>query len=322
MFRTATTGYNVVDSTPFKRDIIKELADECARQGIVFCPYYSIGDWSAADVMKPEFKNYKEYMFAQLKELLTNYGDIRMLWFDNYWYVKDQWNNDADHAKELYNYVRSINPNVLVNDRCGRGVKFDDGDYATPENQLRGSLQSRYFEVVMTDTDDENWGWVRGATNYRKPAELIRNLIDCTSKGGNFVLNVGPMANGEFPPEHVAIIEAMGKWTTANGEAIYGAFPAPECVPQAVDGFVGYTTRKNNSIFLHIVQWPTDGGDVRVEIKRTGLVKVELLDPSLPPVESINRVDGGSTWVTLKKPAKVDPSATVVRLAFNPPASN
>jgi len=98
----------------------------------------------------------------------------------------------------MYSWLRSLNPNVLVNDRCGRGAASTDGDYATPENQLKGSRQSRYFEVVMTDTDDDNWGWVKGATNYRSAGILIRNLIDSTSKGGNFVLNVGPTASGEF----------------------------------------------------------------------------------------------------------------------------
>jgi len=87
MFRTATTKYNVVESTPFGRDVIKELADECRRQGIVFCPYYSIGDWTAAEVMDRRFTSYRDFMFAQLRELMTQYGKIPMLWFDNWWYV-------------------------------------------------------------------------------------------------------------------------------------------------------------------------------------------------------------------------------------------
>ena len=209
MFRTATTSYNVVDSTPFARDVIKELADECKKQGIVFCVYYSIGDWAAANVMAPAYTSYHDYMRAQLKELLGNYGDIKMLWFDNYWYVNNQWTSDQAHATDLYAYIRSISPNTLVNDRVGRGNRSTDGDYATPENQLAGSRQSRYFEVVMTDTTDDNWGWVSTANNYRRPADLIRNLIDCASKGGNFVLNVGPTASGEFPPQHIAIIDAI-----------------------------------------------------------------------------------------------------------------
>jgi alpha-L-fucosidase len=96
-------------------------------------------------------------MFAQLKELMTQYGDIPMVWFDNFWYVNNQWTTDQPHAQELYTMLRSLNPNVLVNDRCGRGASSTEGDYATPENQLKGSRQSRYFEVVMTDTKPERF---------------------------------------------------------------------------------------------------------------------------------------------------------------------
>src|ERR1039458_7067542 len=100
MFRTATTSYNVVDSTPFARDVIKELADECKKQGIVFCVYYSIGDWAAANVMAPASARCPDYMRAQLKELLGNYGDIKMLWFDNYWFADNQWRSDQAHATD------------------------------------------------------------------------------------------------------------------------------------------------------------------------------------------------------------------------------
>src|SRR6202040_1913455 len=103
------------------------------------CPYYSIGDWCAADLMDPRFASYKDYMVAQVKELMAEYGEVPILWFDNYWYVDKQWSNDLGHAKELYSYLRALNPNVLVNDRCGRGAASTDGDYATPENQLKGS---------------------------------------------------------------------------------------------------------------------------------------------------------------------------------------
>jgi alpha-L-fucosidase len=316
MFHTRTTSYNVVDSTPFARDVIRELSDECKRQGIVFCPYYSIGDWCASEVQKPEYPSYRDYMYAQLKELLSNYGEIKMLWFDNYWYVNNQWKNDLPHAKELYGFVHSLQPDMLVNDRCGRGANSTDGDYATPENQLKGSRQSRYFEVVMTDTRDDNWGWVRGATNYRQPAELIRNLIDCTSKGGNFVLNVGPMASGEFPPEHVALLEEIGKWTSINGEAIYGTVPAPECTLPNDSDCKCYATKNNDAIYVHVVQWPTSSGDVSVRIDLTNLVDAKFLDGSLPGLQYSKAIENGATIVTIKRPAKIDPYATMVKLTF------
>ncbi len=316
MFRTATTSYNVVDSTPFARDVIKELADECKKQGIVFCVYYSIGDWAAANVMAPAYTSYHDYMRAQLKELLGNYGDIKMLWFDNYWYVNNQWTSDQAHATDLYAYIRSISPNTLVNDRVGRGNRSTDGDYATPENQLAGSRQSRYFEVVMTDTTDDNWGWVSTANNYRRPADLIRNLIDCASKGGNFVLNVGPTASGEFPPQHIAIIDAMGKWTSTNGEAIYATVPAPECSVEATNNFQCYATRNAKNIFLHVTRWPSPGGQGIVRIAQTGLLKLEMLDTFLDKPDYTSAVEDNATVLKIKQPARTDPYATVLKLTF------
>lgn len=316
MFRSSTTHYNVVDSTPFARDVIKELADECRKQGIAFCPYYSIGDWAAGEVMDPKFTSYHDYMFAQLKELMTQYGDIPLVWFDNYWFVNHQWSNDEGHARALYTLLRSLNPNVLVNDRCGRGAASTDGDYATPENQLKGSLQSRYFEVVMTDTDDDNWGWVSGATNYRSAAVLIRNLIDCTSKGGNFVLNVGPTASGEFPPGHVALIDSIGSWMDINGAAIYGTSPAPEVeAPTRVD-FVYYATKKDQHIYLHVIKWPENSMKENIRIHRSGFVKAKLLDSRLKGFGAAGTEAPGATTVELRRPQQLDPYATVIQLDF------
>jgi alpha-L-fucosidase len=316
MFRTATTKYNVVDSTPFGRDVIRELADECRRQGIVFCPYYSIGDWTAAEVMDRRFTSYREYMFAQLKELMTQYGEIPMLWFDNWWYVNGQWSNDLSHAKDLYAWLRSLNPRVLVNDRCGRGAQSTDGDYATPENQLKGELQHRYFEVVMTDTRDDNWGWVRGATNYRSAGEIIHNLIDCASKGGNFVLNVGPTATGEFPEQHVALINAVGAWLDVNGEAIYCTVPAPECQPQSTNDFRYFATRKGRAIYLHVLQWPSSGVPGKITISRGAFLKCELLDARLKGLKVATKHVGASTTLELSPPETIDPYATVIKLTY------
>ena len=317
MFRTATTHYNVTEATPFARDVIKELADECRRQGIVFCPYYSIGDWSAAEVMDPKFTSYHDYMFAQLKELMTRYGDIPLVWFDNFWYVNQQWDTDQPHARELYTYLRSLNPNVLVNDRCGVGATSTDGDYATPENQLKGSRQSRYFEVVMTDTADDNWGWVKGATNYRSASVLIRNLIDSTSKGGNFVLNVGPTASGDFPSEHVALIDAIGGWMDVNSVAIYGTTPAPEVEASANADFVCYTTKKDRHVYLHIVQWPEGQATETIKIRRVGFAKAALLDAKLTGFDCESSEADGVTTLKLQRPGRLDPYATVVQVEFN-----
>jgi alpha-L-fucosidase len=208
-----------------------------------------------------------------------------------------------------------VKPSVLVNDRCGRGVSATDGDYATPENQLAGSQQNRYFEVVMTDTDDDNWGWSKGATNYRQPVDLIRNLIDSTSKGGNFVLNVGPTASGEFSAEHQAILKVMGKWLATNGEAIYATVPAPECKLKSADDAQFYTTKRGNDIFVHVVKWP-ENGKLILTIERNDFAKAKLLDASLPKLKYAKNVSENSTEIMIEKPAQTDPYATVIKLSF------
>jgi alpha-L-fucosidase len=316
MFETDTTSHDIMEATPFKRDVVRELADECRKQGIAFCLYYSIGDWCAKQVQDPRYPDYKSYMEAQLKELLTRYGDIPMLWFDNYWYVDGQWRNDEAHAKALYAFARSVRPNMLVNDRCGEGAASDHGDYATPENQLKGSLQSRYFEVVMTNTNDDNWGWVKGATNYREPAVLIRNLIDSTSKGGNFVLNVGPNADGEFPPEHVANLEKIGAWTSVNGEAIYSTIPAPDITPAPKDGPTYYATRTRDgrTTYIHVIAWPADGSPVKVRIEGHKGYQLAPVDPKVGSIVATAAHDGSATILSINRPANPDQYATVIRL--------
>lgn len=319
MYKTATTPYNIVEQTPFGRDIVKELSEECRRQGIAFCPYYSIGDWCAAEVANPGYDGYRGYMLAQLDELLKNYGPVPMVWFDNWWYVDNQWVNDREHAMDLYAHVRTVSPGSLVNDRCGLGAKSTDGDYATPENQLQGSLQSRYFEVVMTNTADDHWGWVKGATNYRPPEQLIRNLIDSVSKGGNFVLNVGPTADGTFPAEHNANLEIIGAWVKTNGEAIYATTPAPEVTFEGA-GSTAYATRSRDGRFtyVHVVDWPDRGGELTVNIAGPGGYMGQCLDADLGPVRVATAVTGEGTTVRLSPPAHLDRYATVIKLWIAP----
>ncbi|HUE37220.1 MAG TPA: alpha-L-fucosidase, partial [Candidatus Acidoferrum sp.] len=182
--------------------------------------------------------------------------------------------------------------------------------------QLKGSLQKRYFEVVMTDTDDDNWGGVRGATNYRSPAELIQNLIDCTSKGGNFVLNVGPTASGEFPPEHKAILQVMGKWLATNGAAIYSTEPAPECDVSPQPGLKCYATKAGSNIYLEFVHWPDSGQPASITIHRKGFVDAGILDSSLSSVQVQPTATNDATVFSIAEPTEVDPYATVIRLTF------
>src|SRR5581483_7457732 len=135
------------------------------------------------------------------------------------------------------------------------------------------------------------------------PDEIIRNLVDCVSKGGNFVLNTGPMGDGAFSPEHIALINALGAWTSANGEAIYGTEPAPECVTTQTNSFRCCATKRDHAIYLHVLQWPHDAGaPCSLQISRDGFVDGALLDSSLGTLKVTGTTENGSATTTVTFP--------------------
>jgi alpha-L-fucosidase len=145
---------------------------------------------------------------------------------------------------------------------------------------------------------------------------LIRNLIDCSSKGGNFVLNVGPMASGEFPAQHKAILAVMGKWLATNGEAIYSSEPAPEAEIDTTGGTEGYTTKVKNNLYIEILHWPAGDKPVQLTIHRKGFDQATWLDASLPGTQILGETADGVTKLSIPKPATVDPYATVIKVSF------
>jgi alpha-L-fucosidase len=249
--------------TPFKRDILKELAQECQKQKIKLCFYHSIMDWHHPDYLprrgwdkrptaEANFGRYIEYMKGQLKELLTNYGPIGIAWFDGEW--EGTWTHDK--GEDLYKFVRSLQPNIIVNNRVDKGrqgmagmTKGDfAGDYGTPEQEIpaNGFGEGVDWESCMTLND--TWGFKSKDMNWKSTETLLKNLIDCASKGGNYLLNVGPTPEGTFPQPIVERLGMMGKWLKAHGEAIYGtqASPFPKPLPW------GRVTRKGNKLYLHV----------------------------------------------------------------------
>jgi alpha-L-fucosidase len=273
LFDSKYTDYDVM-STPFKRDIMKELADACRRQGIQICWYHSIMDWHHPDYLprRPwekrsaegaNFDRYVTHLKNQLRELMSNYGKIGVLWFDGEW--ENTWTHR--HGQDLDNYVHGLDPNIIVNNRVDKGREVMagltkegefSGDFGTPEQKIPATgLPGVDWETCMTMND--TWGYATHDQNWKSKEDLIRKLIDIVSKGGNFLLNVGPTAEGVIPPASVDRLEAIGQWMKTNGESIYGTSASPfeklawgRCTQkQLPDG--------KRRLYLHVFDWPKDG---------------------------------------------------------------
>ncbi|CAH8281498.1 alpha-L-fucosidase [Mariniflexile fucanivorans] len=321
LWDSKVSKYDVMDTSPFKRDIIKELSDACKKQGIVFCFYYSIVDWhhpqaqgnlypnynisqhDDPSVVNPEFpKYYENYMKPQVGELLKNYGDVGVVWFDGDW-ISDY---TTEMGKDLYKFIRDIQPNTIVNNRVDKGRTGMDGmnnhpgefagDFGTPEQEIPDTGIDSDWEACMTMNG--TWGYKPDDNNWKSSQDLIEKLVDIVSKGGNFLLNIGPDGYGRFPSQSIRRLNAMGQWTKKNGEAIYGASASPYEKPKW-----GRYTKKDGVLYAHVFEWPKDGllklnKDIKfkkvtlltnpgVELKALGtsgevLVEVPMLAPDNP----------------------------------------
>ena len=306
--------------TPFQRDPLKELADACAAEGITFCLYHSIMDWhhpdwgqrrpwnDTAGTAAPDMDRYTAYLKGQLNELLTGYGKIGVLWFDGQW--EKCWSRER--GEDLYNYVRNLQPGIIVNNRTG-----GRGDYDTPEQKIpaTGYGPGVYWESCGTMND--HWGYSKSDHNWKSTETLVRNLIDCTSKGGNYLLNVGPTAEGLFPDASLERLQQIGDWMKVNGEAIYGTTASPfrslawgRCTKK-VSG-------NETTLYLHVFDWPTDGKLVVPGLKN-GVTSARLLagDQEL----SFTRAEDGVT-VTVPDAAPDKISSTVVLKITGAPVVN
>jgi alpha-L-fucosidase len=241
LFPSAVTTYDV-QSTPSRRDIVGEVARACHRHGLRIGWYYSImdwyhpdylprRDWETRDATGADFSRYLTFMKAQLRELLTRYGHISVLWFDGQW--ESTWTHAL--AVELEAYCRSITPDLVINDRIDVGVPKDlpadttyrrAGDYTTPELTVpeRG-LPGVDWETCMTM--NQNWGYSKYDHDFKSVPTLVKLLVETASKGGNLLLNVGPMGSGRCPQESLDGLKGMGAWLRTNGGAIYGTSATP-----------------------------------------------------------------------------------------------
>jgi alpha-L-fucosidase len=329
LWDSKVSDYDIM-ATPFKRDILKELADACHEQGIRLCFYHSIMDWHHPDAQganepnydnrkgtpNPNWARYREqYLKPQLKELLTNYGDIGVLWFDGEW-VPD-WTEDQ--GKDLYHFVKQLQPNIIINNRVGKGRKGMQGmsrdpnaagDFGTPEQEVPATGFPPGVDWESCMTMNNTWGFKKNDSNWKSEEKLIHTLIETASKGGNFLLNVGPTAAGEIPPPSVERLAAMGKWMKTNGDAIYGTTASPF----ATDMPWGRATQKPGKLYLHVMTWPTDGKLV-VPVSNKASKAYLLTQPA-----SSLEVAAGDAGVSVKVPSEMpDKDATVIVLEIDGP---
>ena len=289
MYRSQITDYNIVDWTPFKRDLLKELAIACRKQGIRLGIYYSQReDWDDPDGYGNNWdydrtkKNFDRYLEMkskpQLHELLTRYGPISLIWFDRGLETRDQ-------AQDFVDIVRDLQPRCLVNGRVGSYNQDLVGDYQEMNDQGMpvGGIEEAWETPQTLNT---TWGFSKFDQEWKPPAVVIHLLVETVSKGGNYLLNVGPRPDGTMPPAAVAILHRVGAWMQQNGESIYGttASPLPE-YPW------GRTTVKGDKVYLHVFNWPVDN---LLRVSHLGNNAVKSAHLVIRPAESlvIRRNDG------------------------------
>jgi alpha-L-fucosidase len=320
MFDSQCNDYNVVARTPWHRDPVKELAAACQKAGLKFGVYYSLGrDWADPDVPTrngyrsntwdyPDETNkvfaryFQRKVVPQVTELLTHYGPIAVLWFDTPERIS------PDESRQLVALVHKLQPECIINSRVGHGL----GDYGVQEQKIPGG-DPKPWETCMTL--NHHWAYFLGDDNWKTPATVIRNLVDIASKGGNYLLDVGPTGTGVIQPAAIAILQQAGSWMKVNGESIYGTTASPLTAQPEW----GRVTRKGKTLYLHVFNWPANG---------TLLVDgttAPLLQTNRPPDAYLlaapgRKLKAGFTTghdFAIQLPAKpLDPVDTVIVLKF------
>ncbi|MDR2148660.1 MAG: alpha-L-fucosidase [Tannerella sp.] len=334
MFKSNASNFNMVDFTLYKKDVIDELAKACRKHNMKLGFYYSQAqDWNnpggsvARKVMaegwaNPDSARIDAYTEAhdgswdpvqesrsmadyidqvavpQIRELLTNYGDIAIIWWDTPTRMTDEF------AVKLQNELKNY-PQVITNDRLKR-PNFP-GDYKTPEQQIPDPSELGNFDWETCMTMGSSWGYKSWDQNWKTPQTLIRNLINIASKGGNYLLNVGPTPEGEIPQQSIDGLRAIGRWMKVNGEAIYGTQRSPVDKPDW-----GYITRKDGKkttcLYLSVCELPRDG---KIVLEGLSDAKSAVLLAGKTKLKTVKTAKG----LEIRLPAQMpDPVATVIKL--------
>ena len=328
MFGSKVSHYNVVEATPFKRDILKELAAACQKHGMPLGFYYSQSqdwhepggagnDWDFGPDLGPDKKELKDYdaylrgkAEPQVKELLTSYGPVALIWFDTPRMMT------PERAQRFANILRTTQPKTLIDGRLGAS-----GDYvSTGDNVIPSGVQQEYWEVPATT--NHTWGFRKDDQDWKSPGEITFKLVDIVSKGGNYLLNVGPMSDGVIPQAAQDNLRTVGRWLKLNGDAVYGAGPSPwgeemgEPSPRGTKDLRGQplalphnewrVTTKPGKLYFTFFQEPRTSFELPA-MKNTVKRAYQLADGKAVEVKE----EGGKRELVLSRPI-IDPMATVV----------
>ena len=312
MFNTKLTDYNIVKATPWHHDPMKDLAAACKDAGIRLDFYYSVPDWHHPDFPaqysqhrfhgdpnpNADLDKYVAYVKEQLHELLTQYGPIGILWFDDGGSFEGMARTNMAalmRAQDIIDEIHQLQPRCIVNNRLGLPA-----DYGTPEQHIPGGHLTNAFEVCMTLND--HWGYNKADQKWKSSKAVTQNLADIASKGGNYLLNVGPTPVGTFPSEAVKILGQVGDWMKVNGDSIYSTTASPLNEQPSW----GRVTQKGNKLYLHVFDWPKDGKLV-VDLPSLTVTNAYLLANSQKLESNWTQTDHG-----------VDPYVTTIHLPSEP----
>jgi len=242
-FDTKLTNYNAAKQGP-GRDLVREFVDAARAEGMRVGFYYSLMDWHHPDgaICKTDEaarRRFVDYTHGLIRELMTNYGKIDVLWYDVDWpLTAEQW-----ESEKMNDMVFQLQPQILVNNRNGLR-----GDFTTPEQTIRAS-NDQAWESCMTMNG--SWGYHKADDDWKSSKTIVRNLLTCAHDTGNYLLNIGPKADGSIPEESVAILTSVGKWMERNGDRIHKS----EKCPSMRSNFASFT-REGNTLFIHVHFWP------------------------------------------------------------------
>ena len=335
LFQSKASKWNIVDATPYGKDLIKPLAEACRKHGIKLGLYYShaqdwinpggsaarkfaregwanpdsakidaytaanSGHWDPLQTTKTMAQYIDEVAVPQVREILTNYGDVAVLWWDTPTGMTDEF-------AEKLNALLKLQPNIITNDRLKRPNY--PGDFKTPEQRIPNlsELDGKDWETCMTM--NETWGYKSYANNWKSLKTLIQNTVDIASKGGNYLLNVGPKADGTFPQESIDLLKGVGVWMKVNGESIYGTKASPfglftwgRCTKKESNG--------NTTLYFSVFEWPKDG-----KISIPGL-KNQIVSAKLLANGAALKTEKNNDGLLITVPEKaVDANATVIKV--------